>query len=618
MCGIFARIAHLDEPPQDIYQVNHRGPDARSTEVIEICGHRITLAHWRLSVIDPQDASNQPFRREANGPVLIFNGEVYNYLELRKRIAGNFRTASDTEVLLAAYERWGTECLNHLRGMFAFVIVDPLRKQVFAARDRFGIKPLYWRKRGAGWEFASEIKQLVDPSPRANLARVRDFLIYGAQDHTAETMFDGIEQIRGGQSLLISLDKSAEPTPRTWYEPLLGSSFRGSFEDASRLVRNKFFETVSLHLRSDVPLGFCLSGGMDSSALICTAGALQRDSGQRLTGINCRYPFAGLDEHGYALEAANISGANLLQVTPDFSWLMQDLEKITFAQDEPLNNASVFSQFCVFRVARERNLKVMIDGQGGDELLASYPQFFGPYLVGLLGRLRIRALLEEASFFRRDHGWGWLSTLRSLLMLFTPRAVFKMAKTIRKGADAYRWARREFALADGLPLPPWQRPNRISNEISTRSMSILMIQQLTLPMLLHWEDRNSMAHGIESRVPFLDHELVELILSLPDEFKIRHGVTKRVLKAALCDIVPPSIVNRRDKMGFATPEERWMRKNSGVFADLVQDAPSRFPEIFQQEGLSKIWQVFLNGGPASQLLWRIAMLTIWSRVFNMR
>ena len=127
-----------------------------------------------------------------------------------------------------------------------------------------------------------------------------------------------------------------------------------------------------------------------------------------------------------------------------------------------------------------------------------------------------------------------------------------------------------------------------------------------------------MAHGIESRVPFLDHELVELILSLPDEFKIRHGVTKRVLKAALCDIIPPSIVNRRDKMGFATPEERWMRENSGVFADLIQDAPSRFPEIFQQDGLSKIWQAFLNRGPASQLLWRIAMLTIWSRVFNMR
>jgi len=618
MCGIFARIAPLAEPERSVFQVPHRGPDAQGSEVMEICGQRITLAHWRLSVIDPQVGSNQPFRREQNGPVVVFNGEIYNYPELRRRIGGNFRTASDTEVLLAAYEKWGPDCLRHLRGMFAFVIVDPARKQVFAARDRFGIKPLYWRKQGSGWEFASEIKQLIDSTPRANFSRVRDFLFYGAQDHTAETMFEGVMQLRGGQSLLINLEHSSAATPRTWYVPPLDGSFNGSFEDASRAVRNKFFETVSLHLRSDVPLGFCLSGGMDSSALICTAGALQRDSGQNLIGINCRYPFSGLDEHGYAKDAANLSGAELLQLSPDFSGFLRKLEKITYFQDEPLNNASVFSQYSVFRTARERQLKVMIDGQGGDELLASYPQFFGPYLLGLLGRLKIRTMLEEASHFRQDHGWGWPSTLRSLLMWFSPRVVFRMAKSLNSGASGCKWAQRDFAMSDGLPMPPWQRPDRIANQTTTRSMSMLMLQQLSLPMLLHWEDRNSMAHSVESRVPFLDHELVELILSLPDEFKIRRGVTKRVLKSALRDIVPPSIAHRRDKMGFATPEEQWMRENSQDFADLIQSASSQFPEIFHPEGLSETWGAFVNGGTASPLLWRIAMLSIWARTFSVR
>jgi asparagine synthase (glutamine-hydrolysing) len=585
---------------------------------MEICGQRITLAHWRLSVIDPQVGSNQPFRRKPNGPVMVFNGEIYNYPELRRRIGGNFRTASDTEVLLAAYEKWGPDCLRHLRGMFAFVIVDPARKQVFAARDRFGIKPLYWRKQGSGWEFASEIKQLIDSTPRANFSRVRDFLFYGAQDHTAETMFEGVMQLRGGQSLLINLEHSSAATPRTWYVPPLDGSFNGSFEDASRAVRNKFFETVSLHLRSDVPLGFCLSGGMDSSALICTAGALQRDSGQNLIGINCRYPFSGLDEHGYAKDAANLSGAELLQLTPDFSGFLRKLEKITYFQDEPLNNASVFSQYSVFRTARERQLKVMIDGQGGDELLASYPQFFGPYLRGLLGRFKILSFFEESSHFRQDHAWGLMDTLQSLPVWFAPRFVFRTGRHFASGFAKNKWAKREFLFGNGLPMPPWQKPDRIANQTTTRSMSLLMLQQLSLPMLLHWEDRNSMAHSVESRVPFLDHELVELILSLPDEFKIRRGVTKRVLKSALRDIVPPSIAHRRDKMGFATPEEQWMRENSQDFADLIQSASSQFSEIFHPEGLSETWGAFVNGFTASPLLWRIAMLSIWARTFSVR
>jgi asparagine synthase (glutamine-hydrolysing) len=618
MCGIFARIAPISAPPRDIVPVRHRGPDASGLETLEIAEQRITLAHWRLGIIDIRECSNQPFRRRPRGPIIVFNGEIYNYIELRSRLGGDFLTSGDTEVLLAAYEKWGTACLNYLRGMFAFVIVDPERRLVFAARDRFAIKPLYWHRSGQAWEFASEIKQIVGHAPKINNERVKDFLFYGAQDHTAETMFDGIMQLRGGQSLTIDLEQLQNARLETWYEPRSQETFRGDFEQASRAVREMFFETVSIHLRSDAPLGFCLSGGMDSSALICTAGALLQTPKQPITGINCRFSEAGFDEYRFALDAAQISGANLLTTNPDVPSLLHDLEKITYFQDEPLNNPSLLSQYSVFKMARDQRLKVMIDGQGGDELLASYPQFFGPYLLGLLGRFKIRSFFEESSHFRQDHAWGLMDTFQSLSVWFAPRFVFRTARHFARGFAKNKWAKREFLFGNGVPMPPWQSPDRMETNATTRSMSLLMLQQLSLPMLLHWEDRNSMAHSVESRVPFLDHNLVELVLSLPDEFKIYRGVTKRILKAALRDLIPPSIIARRDKLGFATPGEKWMRDGKDEFSILIQDAAACFPDIFNPAGLMQTWQFFLSGGPFQPVLWRIAMLSVWARVFNLR
>ena len=607
----------MGEPEREIIPVAHRGPDASGTEVLEACGQRVTLAHWRLSILDPQAGSNQPLRRRPGGPVVVFNGEIYNYIELRRRIGGEFRTAGDTEVLLAAYEKWGTDCLRHLRGMFAFVIADPARRRVLVARDRFGIKPLYWRKTADGWEFASEIKQLLGATPRLHPARVRDFLVFGAQDHTADTLFDGIGQLRGGEMLEIDLGHPARAEPQTWYRLPSPGKPMGDFEDATRAYREKMFEVVSLHLRSDVPLGFCLSGGMDSSALIGVAGARLRGSGRQPAGIHCHFSDARLDESRYARDAAALAGARLIEVTPPASDLVQWLERVTFFQDEPLANASILSQYAVFQMAREQGLKVMVDGQGGDELLASYPQFFGPHLLGMLRRLKIWTVFNEARHFREDHDWRWADTLRSMALWFTPRAVFRIAKRlVVNPLENNPWATKGFLLGEGIPMPPWQRPERAETRATTRSMSLLMIQRLTLPMLLHWEDRNSMAHGVESRVPFLDHELVEMTLALPDEFKIRNGVTKRILKSALRDIVPPSVVARRDKLGFATPEERWLRQSSDAACALTLEAAANHPEILNEAGLRRMWQDFSAGGVHCPTLWRVTAFAAWTRVFG--
>jgi len=586
----------------------------------KILGSHVTLAHWRLGILDPRPGSDQPFQRKEGGPVIVFNGEIYNYLELRRRIGGDFRTTGDTEVLLAAYEKWGAGCLEHLRGMFAFVVFDPGNRRIFLARDRFGIKPLYFRKDSAGaWEFGSEIKQVLGSSPRANTNLVRDFLLFGAQDHTAGTLFAGVEQLRGGEYLEIDLAKPGTATPRQWYSIPAEGKYAGEFEQAVRRFRNCFFDMIGMHLRSDVPLGFCLSGGMDSSAIVCTAGALLRETGNKRIAINCRYEADGLDEHAYARAAAALSGSDLDVISPDATGLSEDLARVTWHQDEPVNNASVFSQYRVFAEARRRGLKVMLDGQGGDELLASYPQFFGPYLLGLLTQGRLPSFFEEVAHFRNDHGWGFMDTLRSLALWFTPRPVFAAAKRLGNRTSVQSWARKDFLLGNGTPVPPWQSPGRLETRATTRSMSILMLRQLTLPMLLHWEDRNSMAHSIESRVPFLDHELVELALSLPDDFKIRKGVTKRVLKSALRDLVPPTIAARRDKMGFATPDEIWMRQNPGnFFGDLITAAADENPAIFDGPGLTQIWKKFEAGGPYTKILWRACAFAIWARTFHVK
>ena len=618
MCGIFARLTLREIPEEPVTPVRHRGPDAFGSTDMEIAGHRVHLAHWRLSVIDPQPSSNQPLSRQQNGAVIVFNGEIYNYRELRAEIGGDFQTASDTEVLLAAYEKWGTSCLNRLRGMFAFVIADPKNHRIFAARDRYGIKPLYFRALEGRIEIASEIKQLIAGSAHANLPRLREFLLYGSQDHTADTLFRDVGQLRGGEFLEVNLLDGIRARVGTWYHFPRERTFSGNIAEATDAYREKFFETVDLHLRSDVPLGFCLSGGMDSSAIVGSAAALLKNTEHARVAINCRYALPGFDENRYAKEVADFSGASLRVVSPDPQDLVAEIEKITYFQDEPVQNASLISGFSVFQEAARAGLKVMLDGQGGDEQLASYPQFFGPFLLGLLLRGRVSQMMEEAAHFAADHNWTWKNTANSLFLWYGPRRAFQILKSLKGKRGAHTWADRRFLFAEGVPSPPWKMVEDSSP--TTRAMSLLMLRQLSLPMLLHWEDRNSMAHSIESRVPFMDHELIEFTLSLPDEFKICKGVTKRVLKDAMSGIIPPSVIARRDKMGFSTPEELWLRKHaSGSLKNFVREIPEILPGIVDSSCFLAMWNGFVEGtGTYSPVIWRILATAIWAKKFAVR
>ena len=633
MCGIFASWGVNQVTEKQLVQVSHRGPDAFHSWTERLPQGHIILAHWRLSIIDLSSDSDQPFRSPDGKIALIFNGEIYNYRELKAELVSLghiFRTSGDTEVVLEAWREWGEGCLDHFRGMFAIVLIDSARGVLFAARDRFGIKPLYFLHNDAGTVFGSEIKQLLPFLARRsiNQQRVRDFLIYGAQDHTDETMFEGIRQLRGGECALLDLRQHpATPlAPQKWYEIGEIQPFAGDFEQAVHEYRKLFLEVIALHLRSDVPLGSCLSGGMDSSAVVGSVAKLLslQTSAKRQEVFHCTYPFPGCDEsvHAKAVVAQADADAHFLSPNAEELFSAQNgyhdlLSRLVWHQDEPLNNASIFSQYCVFRSAAESGIKVLLDGQGGDEQLASYPQFFGPFLLSLLRRFRFAEAIHEASRLNETHGWRWLDTARSLVLWHAPNSLSNIFRFGVSRSAKYPWATEQFLLDGGLPVPPWKRATAYPHEVSTGWMSRMMLSQLTLPMLLHWEDRNSMAHSLEARVPFMDHKLIEFALSMPDEFKISNGDTKVLLKSAMSGLVPRQIINRRDKKGFTTPEEMWLRKDpKGQWSALIKQAAENSPDIFS-EGLETCWNEFLQSkAPLSPLYWRAITFGVWRKVFD--
>ena len=616
MCGIFGKIESSKAVSQDIFPVSHRGPDFFDSREFIVGDSRVTLAHWRLAIIDLKSESNQPFESADTGSWIVFNGEIYNYRELRTLISGNFRTKSDTEVLLAAYDKWGVECLKYLRGMFSFIIFDQKKNLLFVARDRFGIKPLYFKSSETSLEFASEIKQLLVKSPQINLSRARDYLLFGSQDHTDETLFESIKQIKGGQYMLVDCKTPTTPSLRTWYKLQEFSGYDGSYEDAQEEFRERFFQAVSLHLQADVPLGFSLSGGLDSASILCSSAFVSGLSDNPLLSFNATFDDAGLDESALASLAAEKANSHLSLVAPN-SELLEKIMKLTFYHDEPIPNASILSQDAVYKAASDAGIKVMLVGQGGDEVLGGYEDFAYPYISHLLRQGSLASAWKESLSFQRECGVSLLRVFKRFLFTNAPNRTYSFLYhsflVSRNG-----WAEPCF-LFDDIPfINPWRDFAQRFPLGTFRNQSEFLIQTSVLPKLLHWDDRTSMSHSIESRVPFLDHKLVEFCLSLPPSFKFQGGVTKRILRSSLCDLLPARIVGRLQKTGFGAPEEEWLRSNGQALRDECIAGARLSPHIFSLRGVELLLNNFLSGGSYDPVIWRIFTFSIWARVFGCR
>lgn len=615
--------------------VQHRGPDGEGVVLfrkptLEPSLRAVTggedspavavLGHTRLAIVDLSPAGSQPMERD--GCWIVYNGEIYNHVELRKELAmlgHSFRSQSDTEVILAAHRQWGASCLDRLNGMFSFVLVDTRSRKVLAARDRFGVKPLYWWRSGAGFvAFASEIKQFLPlPGWKAvlNGDRAHDFLARAIYDHTDETLFEGVRQVRGGHRIEFELDVGGRaifdggvPRPVRWYEVPVGRC-RGTFDDAAAEYGRLLKDAVRLRLRADVEVGSCLSGGLDSSAIVCLANGIlrERENAGQATFTACA-DVPGFDERAHAEAVIRATGVRARFVYPSETELFEVLDRLVWHQDEPFGSTSQFAQWAVFRLAARSGIKVMLDGQGADETLGGYHLYFGARFANLLAT-RPQCLLSEFRGVHARHGYGYGWSLRQTAAALVPRALAYPVRTI---LDAPVWL-NERALGRAATK---FRPVAEASRRSVEELSRAQIERSSLPALLHWEDRASMANSVESRVPFLDYRLVELAVSLPEDYKISGGVTKRVLREAVRDIVPESVRMRMDKMGFQTPEEEWMRRQPQVFRRLMANALATSNGVLTVHASRLLDETIAGARPFSQLLWRMMTFGRWMALFD--
>jgi asparagine synthase (glutamine-hydrolysing) len=616
MCGLCGVVALGRAPERDAAaamasRLDHRGPDGDGLFVDEA---GVALAFRRLAIIDLSDAGLQPFASADGALQLIHNGEIYNYRELRSELeAGGhaFRSATDTEVILRAYEEWGERCVEHFNGMWAFVIWDARARSIFCSRDRFGIKPFYYAWDGTRLVFASEPKAFRGVVPLvANPRAVRDYLDQAYLDHTDETFFEGILRLPPAHNL--TLDENGLRLRRYWKlepkDPPQG--------DPAEAVRETFLDALRVHLRSDVPVGTCLSGGLDSSAIVCGVDHLFRTEHQNALAIGDRqqtftayFEDAGFDERPFARAVVERTQVAPHWVTFSDADIAANVESFVETQDEPFGSTSMVAQWYVMREVKHAGITVVLDGQGADEIFAGYHGYFAPYYADLLTSGQFATLARELKAYRRLHGASHAKLAEMVVRRFMP--------------DRMRWAARARFRGGGSLAHADIRsgfspePNGAAFPDRLRKLLHMILTARGLPELLRYEDRNSMAHSIEARVPFLDVRLVELLFSLEGSELIKGGRTKDIMRRALGDLLPPVVRDRVDKLGFVTPEGRFMRGALGNVAAEVFASPE-----FEQRGFvdaaaarARLQRHRRGEVNAGFELWRVLNVELWARRF---
>lgn len=585
MCGIFG-VWNFNGKPVDVAAVErgtniirHRGPDDDGFLLVdtragrsELCsgtdaaaglnlpkietfrGSRFDLAFGfrRLSILDLSPAGHQPMSSADGRLWIIFNGEIYNFIELRSELSAYghaFHTGSDTEVILAAYRQWGADCLQRLNGMWAFAIWDSAARELFLARDRFGEKPLhYYYVPGEVFAFASEIKALHASAlvaPRLHEETVLRYKYYDQTDVGEQTFYEGVLRLPQAHRLLIRADGSLSKE-RYWdIDPRIQLEDRSETQ-CSEQLRELFFDSVRLRLRSDVPVGSSLSGGIDSSTVVSVIDKLLPEGAVQKT-FSARFDDPAKDEGKWIAHVTNAT-----RVEPHFAWptgeqMFEELQQLFFHQEEPFGSASIYAQWCVMRLANQNGVTVLLDGQGADEILAGYIPFFNVVADDLFKHRKFVSFATLRHNYKTLHGKS-LGSLSNTIRQNVPDGVRRPVRAL---------LRRH---GNGFDVPPSrpEYPNEFQKVSALRKILWWHTTRQGLVELLRYADRNSMAHSREVRLPFLDHRLVEFVFSLPDNLIIRDGWTKWILRQAFRGVVPDAILDRVDKLGYEPPQQRWL------------------------------------------------------------
>jgi asparagine synthase (glutamine-hydrolysing) len=627
MCGILGAVRRSATPIPNarveaaLRCIQHRGPDDRGAERIVVSDREVLLGHTRLSIIDLSAGGHQPMRSADGRFVLIFNGEIYNYRELRQQLAEQgiaFGTQSDTEVLLKAWRTWGEACLPRLVGMFAFAILDCERRQLTLARDAFGIKPLFYATDGDDVTFGSEIEPLHVVMGRrgiANLRRAYEYLVYGRYDDDAGTFFDGIFNVPPGHVLTLDLTAAARAEPRRWWWPSIEERGDLSFAQAADQIREHFLANVRLHLRSDVPVGAALSGGIDSSAVVCAIRQLEPT--MPLHTFTFVAQGSAIDEESWAdIVNAHVGAVpNKVVVSPED--LAHDLDDMIRVQGEPFGSTSIYAQYRVFKAAREAGVIVTLDGQGADELLAGYQGYPSAYLRSLVDRRTFGVAAEFLGRWSRWPGRGALPTLLAVGDVLTPSTFRGAALRMIGVSPEPTWLRGDWLRGQGVvPRALAAAPTDASGH--GRRLVEQLRHALTgrgLVQLLRHGDRDSMRWSVESRVPFLTTDFAELVLRLPEAYLLSNsGETKSVFRAAMRGIVPDRILDRRDKIGFQTPEQNWL---FGIKHKLTNwmEASERIPFLDPIISQTVVNEIATGARPFNSSAWRLINYCRWTQLF---
>lgn len=631
MCGIWASI-YPGATQSAIDIVAHRGPDGDGWRAFGTPAGELALGHRRLAIIATDSSGLQPLSFGDGRFWIVFNGEIYNYRELRQELKDYgqvFSTLTDTEVILAAYAEWGTACLQKFNGMFSLVLLDKRENKLLIARDRFGVKPLYVYQTERGFALASEIKQFTTlPGFQAKLnePRLRDFFLSGVIDHTHQTFFSGVTQLRGGEFILLDLAKwrpGQTLAGERWHFMPNADTYQPSLEEAIERFEDLMRDSVKLRLRADVPVGSCLSGGLDSSTIVSLAHDLRGGkAGAGHHTFTCAFDDPGLDEWSYAQAVIERCGNISHVIRPSAEDLWSSIDAMVWHQDEPFGSTSIFAQWSVFKQAHEAGITVMLDGQGADETLAGYHTTFGAALASHMERGDIGTAWRELRAIRRRHK----TPLERLLILAASSApelqvlLPLMRPFMTKAVNEPLWITKSLLENDLQSYRAATAPARAPGESPLGHLCSVQLSTTSVPMLLHFEDRNSMAHSIEARVPFLDYRLVEFAIALGDMHKIVDGETKILLRRAMKSVLPEKIQNRQDKLGFPTPEQRWFR---GELREPVRRACmetiAAYPTLFDSDKACQTVNGVLDGDlPFSNSAWRIMCFGRWAQRFDVK
>ncbi|MCB5258268.1 MAG: asparagine synthase (glutamine-hydrolyzing) [Candidatus Syntrophosphaera sp.] len=683
MCGISGIYSFNSQRSIDISLlkamndlIKHRGPDDEGFCLMEKNSHKILpfsgsdskeeicqlypplnlstkaflgFGFRRLAIIDLSVKGHQPMSDHQLKLHIVFNGEIYNYIELRRELITQgytFNTESDTEVILKAYDFWGENCVLHFNGIWAFALYDTRKNMLFCSRDRLGVKPFYYCQDKDFLYFASEIKQLlltpIDKSfnlPSIWRSTKLSFMpVYGDENYWKEikTLQPGFNLIVNQQG--ITLRQYYQLDPATFGKSTL------SFAEATQMYRATFEKAVQLQMRTDVEVGSCLSGGLDSSAIVCTASKFTNKPLQTFSAYFPEYP--PMDERIWIEEVVKSCSCVSHLISPKAEDALNWFDEATWYNDIPLGSGYA-AQYAVMKLGQENGIKVLLDGQGSDEVNAGYRHAFYSYLADIILQAKFQKAMQETLAWLKKYGWknGLPGLVKAIICIFLSDTQlynyeFKLLHFEPFNQDFIKQCKKSlsepimaqisgFSHKNIFKLSPHQRNNRYFNakvnKVSAPSCDKLSnflynaVYTTSLPTLLHWEDRMAMAASIENRVPFLDHNLVELVFSLPSEYKIHNAQGKYVHRQAIKPLVPPAIIDRKDKSIFGSPFSiLWLRgplKNT--FEELITSSTFRQRGIWNLPSIWKNWQKYLNGDNSqADMIFSIFALEMWFRRFS--